>query len=246
MFKLVIHVRKQADNFENKTVIPVYSSKSYDNVLNKYVSKYNELLKVIESHLESEEDFAEIIIQGADSKKEYLKRKIKYSETSPNVYKDKQKDSLFKKVNKMTKVQIVNKIKDISNDLPKEEIAKLNYMKKDVLVNMLVQRVNNLDVNKIDNLKISNLNRTMYIMNIADYFGKEKQLEKVKEELRELIKAIKNDDLENIKEEIADVKIMLFQLCYLLKINDKEIEDIMNFKVKRTLKRFPDISKIKN
>ena len=58
---------------------------------------------------------------------------------------------------------------------------------------------------------------------IANYYGKEHQTIKAIEELAELIQALAKGDIENIKEEIADVRVMLEQLEYLYGISDDEI-----------------------
>ena len=54
---------------------------------------------------------------------------------------------------------------------------------------------------------------------IADYYGKEHQTIKAIEELAELIQALAKGDIENIKEEIADVRVMLEQIEYLYGIS---------------------------
>ena len=46
---------------------------------------------------------------------------------------------------------------------------------------------------------------------IADHYGKEHQTIKAIEELAELIQALAKGDTDNIKEEIADVRVMLEQ-----------------------------------
>ncbi len=45
-----------------------------------------------------------------------------------------------------------------------------------------------------------------------DHYGKDNQVKKSIEEMAELTKALCKGDVENIKEEIADVQIMLYQL----------------------------------
>lgn len=86
---------------------------------------------------------------------------------------------------------------------------------------------------------------------IADHYGFDAQAEKAIEEMAELIVAIKHlkkldgneaDYLVYFVEELADVKIMIDQLCYL---NDKDMPDDcdlktapeIEFKIKRTLQR---------
>ena len=48
------------------------------------------------------------------------------------------------------------------------------------------------------------------------HYGKSKQVKKAIEKLGELIVALAKEDLTNIKDEIADVGIMLDQLCLIL------------------------------
>lgn len=45
------------------------------------------------------------------------------------------------------------------------------------------------------------------------YYGKSRQVKKAIEELGELIVALAKEDITNIKDEIADVSIMIDQLC---------------------------------
>lgn len=83
------------------------------------------------------------------------------------------------------------------------------------------------------------LKRDIYF--IADHYGTLSQLNKTKEECQELIDAIdgylhKQDSRAHIAEEIADVKIMLIQLEYLLH-SEYEVEGMMKKKVDRQLKR---------
>lgn len=51
------------------------------------------------------------------------------------------------------------------------------------------------------------------------------------------------DKLESIKDEIADVMVMLKQIQYHYEINDEEIKDIMKFKIKRQLERIKEENK---
>ena len=83
------------------------------------------------------------------------------------------------------------------------------------------------------------LKRDIYF--IADHYGTLGQLNKTKEECQELIDAIdgylhKQDSRAHIAEEIADVRVMLMQLEYLLDI-EPEVEVMMRYKVDRQLKR---------
>ena len=72
---------------------------------------------------------------------------------------------------------------------------------------------------------------------IADHYGKEHQTIKAMEELAELIRALAKGDIENIKEEIADVRVMLEQLEYLYGVSDDEITLRMCAKLWRQLER---------
>ena len=72
---------------------------------------------------------------------------------------------------------------------------------------------------------------------IADHYGKEHQTIKAMEELAELIQALAKGDIENIKEEIADVRVMLEQIEYLYGISDDAITLRMCAKLWRQLER---------
>ena len=82
-----------------------------------------------------------------------------------------------------------------------------------------------------------NITSIMSLMDIINYYGKDHQKMKAIEELSELIKAICKNDVENIKEEIADVYIMLSQLRIIYRLDDKIIEKIEDEKIKRTIDR---------
>lgn len=71
---------------------------------------------------------------------------------------------------------------------------------------------------------------------IADHYGKEHQLEKCKEELNELIEAIDSRDEESVKEEIADVEIMINQVKYLM-CAERLVELYKDYKTQRQLTR---------
>ena len=70
-------------------------------------------------------------------------------------------------------------------------------------------------------------------------FGKEKQVLVAVEELSELQKEIlKNvnrgkDNLDHIKEELVDVIIMIKQLVLIYGFTDEDLNEVMNFKLKR-------------
>ena len=87
------------------------------------------------------------------------------------------------------------------------------------------------------------------IRKIADHYGLNAQLNVATEELAELIQAIarfrrvnENDMLELarrknlVAEEIADVEVMLAQIKYLMKI-DERVEAVAKYKIERQLKR---------
>jgi NTP pyrophosphatase (non-canonical NTP hydrolase) len=87
------------------------------------------------------------------------------------------------------------------------------------------------------------------IVKIADTYGYDAQSRQLIEEMAELTQAINKawrmgndfDNLlvqkRNIKEEIADVMIMLEQMKYLLNIYEDDIETIINRKILRQLER---------
>ncbi|MEE0451931.1 hypothetical protein [Peptacetobacter sp.] len=90
----------------------------------------------------------------------------------------------------------------------------------------------------------------MYAKFIADFFGKKKQLNKLKEELNELIVECdrmldtNTDKLDySFLEEVADVSNMIEQLKYLY--NDRELDDrvlqIRKEKNERTLERIEEL-----
>lgn len=71
---------------------------------------------------------------------------------------------------------------------------------------------------------------------------KEKQINICIEEMSELTKALckhnrGKTDLENIKEEIADVHIMLMQMLMLFNIDEEEFLKIVDYKINRTKER---------
>lgn len=72
---------------------------------------------------------------------------------------------------------------------------------------------------------------------IADHYGKEHQTIKAMEELAELIQALARGDEANIKEEVADVLVMIGQLQHLYEISEIEISRIMFRKIIRQIER---------
>ena len=87
------------------------------------------------------------------------------------------------------------------------------------------------------------------IIAIAEHYGYDSQSRQLIEEMAELTQAINKawrmgndfDNLlvqkRNIKEEIADVTIMIEQIKYLLSISDTEIDQIIEQKLNRQLER---------
>ena len=71
---------------------------------------------------------------------------------------------------------------------------------------------------------------------IADHYGRIHQLEKLKEELNELIEAINSMNDVAIIEEIADVEIMTNQLKYLMRA-ERLVELYKDYKIQRQLAR---------
>ena len=74
---------------------------------------------------------------------------------------------------------------------------------------------------------------------------KDKQINVCIEEMSELTKALckhirGNTDIENIKEEIADVHIMLMQMLMLFNIDEEEFLKIVDYKINRTKERLLD------
>ena len=80
-------------------------------------------------------------------------------------------------------------------------------------------------------------NRVKFILSI---YGEEAQAKKVIEQLAELQRAIVREDIDNIHEEIADVIIMLEQLMAFEAIDTKKIDEIIESKIERALKRIAD------
>lgn len=78
---------------------------------------------------------------------------------------------------------------------------------------------------------------------IADHYGKEHQTVKATEELAELIQALARGDAANIKEEMADVLVMIGQLQYLYDVSEIELNRIMFSKIIRQLERIDNEDK---
>jgi NTP pyrophosphatase (non-canonical NTP hydrolase) len=78
------------------------------------------------------------------------------------------------------------------------------------------------------------------LMKIYLHFGLRKQLKKLSEECYELIEAMLDEDREHIKEEIADVQVLLNQFKEYHEIYDDEIVEMMEYKIDRTLDRIEE------
>ena len=85
-------------------------------------------------------------------------------------------------------------------------------------------------------------------LKIIEHYGVNHQQRKLAEEVFELQEAIFANwydidgvtnvgYVEHIREEIGDVIVILKQIQYYYEIPDEEIEDVMKYKVQRTLKR---------
>ena len=79
------------------------------------------------------------------------------------------------------------------------------------------------------------------IKTIADHYGIKKQLRQLAEECSELAveasHSARKGTTVKIIEEIADVQIMIEQIIHLAKIDRCDIEDCINFKLNRQMKR---------
>lgn len=92
------------------------------------------------------------------------------------------------------------------------------------------------------------------LLTIINHYGINKQLKYIHSEYFELDEAIiqfEHDEYDyypeveeshkkHIAEEISDIMVMLKQFQYYYRISDEEIENIMNYKVDRQLKRIED------
>ena len=82
------------------------------------------------------------------------------------------------------------------------------------------------------------------IKTIADHYGIENQMRQLAEECSELAVEASHSarigTTVKIIEEIADVEIMMEQVIYLSGIDRKDIEDCINFKLDRQMKRIKE------
>lgn len=86
------------------------------------------------------------------------------------------------------------------------------------------------------------MKNTNNIKRILFHYGNEHQKRKAMEELQELRDAIalellELDTREHVLEEIADVLVMIEQLKLIYHITDTETQEVIDFKIKRQLKR---------
>ena len=95
------------------------------------------------------------------------------------------------------------------------------------------------------------------LLQIINHYGLDKQLKYIHSEYFELDEAIinyvddecnyysevENSHLRKIAGEIADVMVMLKQFQYYFDIEDKQIEEIMNYKIDRQLQRIEEENK---
>lgn len=81
------------------------------------------------------------------------------------------------------------------------------------------------------------MNISESLKHIYNHFGEEAQLEKLREEVEELIEAIKEKDLQHITEEIADVYVVIAQIESIYGIDTNEVIEICETKMERTLER---------
>ena len=108
-----------------------------------------------------------------------------------------------------------------------------------------------LGVNRMNDKEIGVLhNRFVIYERLRAKFGEENQLVKALEELAELQKEICkciysgiNTDINNLIEEIADVKIMIEQILHIYEIDPKEIQRAKVNKLIRTEKMLDELRK---
>ena len=82
------------------------------------------------------------------------------------------------------------------------------------------------------------------VKEIAEHYGLKNQLRQLAEECCELSvessHSARNGTTVKIIEEMADVMIMIEQVIYLAKIDKCDIEDCINYKINRQLKRIEE------
>ena len=76
------------------------------------------------------------------------------------------------------------------------------------------------------------------LISIINHYGKENQIRKAVEELDELKEALnENHTKDHIIEEMADVLVMLTQLALIYDIDPEVVDDMMEYKIDRTIER---------
>lgn len=76
------------------------------------------------------------------------------------------------------------------------------------------------------------------LISIINHYGKENQIRKAIEELDELKEALnENHTKDHIIEEMADVLVMLTQLALIYDIDPAVVNDMMEYKIDRTIER---------
>lgn len=78
------------------------------------------------------------------------------------------------------------------------------------------------------------------LLTIFNTYGKSHQVSKLLEEVGEFIETVINEDKENMVQEMADCIVMLKQFQYYYGIEDKEIEEVMKYKIDRQLERIKE------
>ena len=82
------------------------------------------------------------------------------------------------------------------------------------------------------------------IKTIADHYGIKKQMRQLAEECSELAveasHSARKGTTVKIIEEMADVEIMIEQIVYLAKIDRKDIDEVIDYKIERQLKRIKE------
>lgn len=80
--------------------------------------------------------------------------------------------------------------------------------------------------------------RALKCKEILNHFGFDEQQEKLVEECEELIEAAQSDEYDSFIEELADVSIIIKQMCLSLDPEQyKQYEKMLDFKLDRTIER---------
>lgn len=78
------------------------------------------------------------------------------------------------------------------------------------------------------------------LIEIVKHYGIEHQLKKLHEEVYELSEAILTKGGEAVREEFADVQVLLAQIKIWYDLKDQDIEDIFWYKVDRQITRMEE------